>query len=269
MTLPKIPYYHIDSLLNSGGMANVYLGLDLRSGFPVAVKELFSNRTKDKFIIQNFRVEASLYCHLSHPNLTKLVDFVEYGDKCYLIMEFVDGKSLDVLLNTENKPLEEKKLVPVFCQILEAVAYIHQKRILHLDLKPGNIMLKDDGKIKILDMGNSARIDDNNLKNRPKIGSPAFMAPEQINQKELGFYSDIFALGVTFFNMLTGKLPFSGAGHTDIFEKICNEKTPLAKDFYPDVNPEFQKIINRALQKDGSKRYQTCEEFQMELLEVS
>jgi serine/threonine-protein kinase len=163
--------------------------------------------------------------------------------------------------------MSEETLIPMFCKILDTIAYLHQNGVIHLDIKPNNIMVLDNRDIKILDMGISAIINDKNS-NPKKCGTPAFMAPEQINQDKLGFYTDIFALGVTLFNMVTCKLPFSGSSHTEIFEKICKEPTPQVEDFIKSANPQFQKIIERALQKDGKNRYQTCEEFQMELLEI-
>jgi len=270
MNFPKIPHYHIDRLIQSGGTAAVYYGLDLRSGYEVAIKALFPSRAKDDFIIQRFREEANHYLELSqhHPNITRLVDFIDDKDKFYLVMEFVDGMSLDNYLNTITGPMSEEVLIPIFCRILDTIAYIHQQRIMHLDIKPSNIMiLQDNTNIKILDMGISVSLDDKNS-NLKKCGTPKFMAPEQINQGKLGFYTDIFALGITLFNMLTCKLPFEGGNHTDIFKRICNDSTPAVKDFHEKVNPKFQKIIERALQKEGKNRYQTCEEFQMDLLEI-
>ena len=270
MNLPKIPHYYIDSLIESGGTASVYFGIDERSGYPVAIKALFPSRAKDDFILDRFRAEANHYLYLSrhNKNITKLVDYIELDDKFYLVMEFVDGIPLDKYLNTITGPMSEEILVPMFCRILETIAYLHQNGVIHLDIKPSNMMVLQDNDIKILDMGISAIINDksNNLK---KCGSPAFMSPEQINQGELGFYTDIFALGVTLFNMLTCKLPFTGDNHTEIFKKICNDTTPSIENFHQTVNPQFQKIIERALQKEGKDRYQTCEEFQMDLLEIT
>jgi serine/threonine-protein kinase len=267
MTLPKIPYYHIDSLISEGGTAAVYRGIDLRSGYEVAIKALFTNRAKDDFIRQRFREEANHYLYLQHPNITRLVDFVEDKDRYYLVMEFVDGVPLDNYLNTADEQMSEESLITMFCEILGTIAYLHQNGVIHLDIKPNNIMVLSDKRIKILDMGISAIINDKG-NNPKKCGTPAFMAPEQINRGELGFYTDIFALGVTLFNMLTYTLPFSGGSHTEIFEKICKEPAPQLTDFLETANPQFQKIIERALQKEGKNRYQTCEEFQMDLLEI-
>jgi len=268
MTLPGIPDdYYIDGLLSEGGTAAVYRGINQRDGYEVAIKALFTSRAKDDFVLRRFREEANHYLYLKHPGITRLVDFIEAKDRFYLIMEFVDGIPLDKYLNTITGPMSEETLIPMFCKILDTIAYLHKNDIVHLDIKPNNIMVLSDKNIKILDMGISAIISDKS-NNPKKCGTPAFMAPEQINLGNLGFYTDIFALGVTLFNMLTCQLPFSGSNQTEVFKKICDEPTPQVADFIETANPKFQKIIERALQKEGKNRYQTCEEFKIEMSEI-
>ena len=270
MALPNLKYYYIDSQISSGGTAAVYRGIDLRSGYEVAIKALFPHRAKDSFVKKRFREEANHYLYLSHPNITKLVDFIEDGNNYYLVMEFVDGVPLDEYIKLTG-PLSDSEITDLFLQVLDTIAYLHQNQVLHLDIKPSNMMVveNEDGTkhIKILDMGISAKINDksNNIK---KCGSPAFMAPEQINQGKLGFFTDIFALGVTLFNIITMKLPFFGNNHTEIFEKICNEPTPSTKDVCENVNPLYQPIIERALNKNAANRYQTCEEFMIDIYSI-
>lgn len=269
MNLPKVPYYHIDSLISSGGTASVYRGIDLRSGREIALKALFPTLSKNDFMLANFRMEANHYLYLTHPNIVKLVEFVEDQGKFYLIMEYVDGVPLDVYVNTTG-PMDEKTVIPLFSQLLDTIDYLHNHElaILHLDIKPNNIMVLENEQIKILDMGISAMLNEKN-KNPKKCGTPAFMAPEQINQAELGPYTDIFALGVTLFNLVTGQLPFQGINHTSIFEKICNDPTPVAAEYYPNVNHAFQAIIERALKKQGRERYQSCKEFKEDLIKIN
>jgi len=272
MTLQGLPtYYRVDSQINSGGMAVVYQGIDRHSGEKVAIKKLHPHRTKNDSIIDLFRKEANHYLYLSHPNIVKLMNYIEDRDKgiFYLIMEYVNGTPLNAYLKQDDE-----MLIPLFCQILDAVDYLHNYKeldtdgILHLDIKPDNIMVLKNRQIKILDMGISAKLNDKEH-NPEKRGTPAFMAPEQINLEELGRYTDIFALGVTLFNLVTGKLPFHGSNRNDTFKKICDdEPIPLITDFYPDANPDFQPIIERALQKKGSERYQTCKEFKEDLLKI-
>ena len=265
MTLPKIPYYHVDSELGAGGTGIVYRGIDLRSGYIVAIKALYASRAKDSFVMEKFREEANHYLYLNHPNITRLVDFIEDKGMYYLVMEYVEGSPLDEYIGRITGPMCDEILIPMFLQILDTIAYLHQSGVLHLDIKPSNIMVLKDRSIKILDMGISAKVNETNVK---KCGSPAFMAPEQIKGERLGYYTDIFALGVTFFNMATCHLPFSGNNHTEIFHKTCNDITPLAMEFYPGINPHFQKIIERAMKKNPCERYQTCEEFAMDLMEL-
>lgn len=267
MNFPKIPYYHILDVIQEGGTAIVYDGIDLRSGYEVAIKALFPERAKDAFIMQRFKEEANYYLHLSHPNITRLIDFVEDGNRVYLIMEFIDGISLSSYIKDCEGKMPTEILISLFRQILETIAYIHQHWILHLDIKPSNMMVQEGEKIKILDMGISARLNDKE-NNAKKCGSPAFMAPEQINRGELGMYTDIFALGVTLFNMLTGHLPFVGKNYQEIFDAICNAPTPKLEDYSECVIPGMQKIIDKALSKEGKDRYMTCEEFEYEFLSV-
>ena len=265
MNLPQIPYYKIIELINSGGTAAVYKAIDLRSGFMVAIKALFPSRAKDEFINQRFREEANHYLYLHHPNITKLVDFIEYQGKYYIAMEYVNGVPLNVYLNTVTGPLADERLKPLFVKILETVTYLHQNNILHLDIKPSNIMVLEDSSIKMLDMGISAKINDKSS-NIKKCGSPAFMSPEQIKSQKIGRYTDIFALGITLFNMVTGKLPFTGTTHTEIFNKILSEDLPLITNFYPSANPSFQRIIEKSTAKNPIDRYQTCEELEMDII---
>lgn len=262
--LPQIPYYHVDSVISSGGTAVVYLGVDLRSGFPVAIKALYPSRAKNDFIMQKFREEANHYLYITHPNITKLVDFVEDRGRFYLVMEYVEGFSLDEYQRTRTGPLAEEIAIPMFLQILNTIAYLHQNNILHLDIKPSNIIVQQDRKIKILDLGISAIINDKSS-NLKTCGTPAFMPPEQFEHGIQGRYTDIFALGVTLFSMLTARLPFSGNSHTEIWGKIKSGIIPRATDFYPAINPAFQPVLEKAMHTNYWERYQTCEEFSNEL----
>lgn len=255
--LPHIPYYHVDRILSSsGGTAAVYWGIDLRSGYPVAIKHLYAS----KATLFDLKSEANKYLYLSHKNITKLVDFVVDGSQCYLVMEFVDGVTLDDYQRTRTGPLSEEVAIPIFMQILDTIAYLHHNKVLHLDIKPNNIMICKDMSVKVLDMGISAKI--SGKRNNPKVcGTPAFMPPEQFEKKPLGRYTDIFALGVTLYSMLTANLPFTGTTHTEIWENIKYGRYPSPETYYPYVNKAFIPIIDKALKSDPSERYQTCEEM--------
>ena len=191
MKLPQIPYFHVDHILSSqGGTAIVYWGVDLRSGYPVAIKQLYASRAKSL----DLKLEANRYLYLCHPNLTRLVDFVINGDQCFLVMEYVEGMTLDEYQNKRTGPMPDEMVVPIFLQLLDTIEYLHNNNTLHLDIKPNNVMIKNDGKIKVLDMGISAKIRGEET-NSKVSGTPAFMPPEQFERGRLGKYTDIFALG--------------------------------------------------------------------------
>ena len=266
--LPQIPLYHIDRLIAEGGTAKIYLGIDLRSGFPVAIKELKTKHFKNKIIRDKFKeVETQMYLNMQHPNIPKLVDFIDLEEKelLYIIMEFIEGQSLEQYIYNEMGIIPEQKALPIFIELLEAVAYLHNNGILHLDIKPNNVMLQPNGRIKLIDLGIAARMSD--VSGSTGFGTPAYMPPEQSEMGECGKYTDIFALGIMRFEMLAGTVPFNSTNPSyreqvkEIKHRIKYEPVPLMKAFYPAINPDLQYIVERALAKRPIHRYQSCEEF--------
>ena len=193
--LPVIPYYRVTRLIQEGGTSAVYQGIDLRSGSIVAIKALFSNKAKDSFMLKRFREEANHYLLLSHPNIPKLVDFVIDDGQMYLIMEYVEGIDMNKFLQA-NGPLDEDMTVHFFTMILDTIGYLHTQGILHLDIKPSNIMVTEGFGIRILDLGISAMVSEGETLKK-KCGSPSFMAPEQIKGEKLGYFTDIYQIGTS------------------------------------------------------------------------
>ena len=266
--LPNIPLYHVDHLIAEGGTAKVYWGIDLRSGFPVAIKELKIRHFKNPAIRQKFKeVEAQMYLYLPHPNIPKLVDFIDLKDKelMYIVMEFVEGRTLEDYIYREIGLIPEQKALPMFVEILDTVAYIHNNGYLHLDIKSNNVMIQPNGKLKLIDLGIASRMSE--ASNSTGFGTPAYMPPEQSEMGHCGKYTDVFALGVMLFEMLTGSLPFTSQNTSgrqaleEIRYKIKYEPTPQMKNYYPFIGQELQYIVDRALAKASSQRYQSCEEF--------
>ena len=267
--LPKIPHYYVGRLIAEGGTAKVYWGIDLRSGFPVAIKELKIKHFKNQIIRNKFKeVETQMYLYLQHLNIPKLVDFIDMKEReqLYIVMEFIEGKSLEQYIYTEIGLIPEQKALPLFLGILDTVDYLHNNGILHLDIKSNNVMLLPGGKIKLIDLGIAARMSD--ASNSTGFGTPAYMPPEQSEKGKCDRYTDIFALGVMLFEMLTGTLPFTSQNPSarqaseEIKYKIKYEPTPQMNRFYPHINQNLQFIVERALMKNHAERYQTCEEFQ-------
>lgn len=263
--LPVIPYYKVTRLIQEGGTSAVYQGIDLRSRSVVAIKALFSNKAKDSFMLKRFREEANHYLLLSHPNIPKLVDFVIDEGQMYLIMEYVEGIDMNKYLQA-NGPLDEDMTVHFFTMILDTIGYLHTQGILHLDIKPSNIMVTEGFGIKILDLGISAMVSEGETLKK-KCGSPSFMAPEQINGEKLGYFTDIYQIGVTLFNMITGKLPYSGNTQQEIFDNIIKLPIPKLIDFSADANEALQVVIDKSMAKKGDERYESCEQFEDALLE--
>lgn len=267
--LPKIPWYHVDHLIAEGGTAKVYWGIDLRSGFPVAIKELKIKHFKNLIIKQKFKeVEAQMYLYMQHPNIPKLVDFIELNDteQLFIIMEFIEGKSLENYIYREIGLIPEQKALPMFLEILDTVGYLHKNDVLHLDIKSNNVMIQPDGKLKLIDLGIASRMTDASASSTG-FGTPAYMPPEQSGMGIVGKYTDIFALGIMLFEMLTGHLPFFSTNPSprknveEIRNQIKYMPVPQMKQYYPIISDELQRIIERALAKQPSDRYQTCDEF--------
>ena len=275
--LPKIPNYHIGRLIAEGGTARVYWGVDLRSGFPVAIKELKIRHFKNPIIREKFKeIETQMYLYMRHPNIPKLVDFIDMKAKelLYIIMEFIEGRTLENYIYRDIGLIPEQKALPLFLEILDTVAYLHKAKVpalningvLHLDIKSNNIMLLPGDKIKLIDLGIAARMSD--ASSSTGFGTPAYMPPEQSEKGKCGRYTDIFALGVVLFEMLTGRVPFSSQNPSarlaseEIKYKIKYEATPQMKRFYPVINQNLQYIVEGALTKNPADRYQSCEEFQ-------
>jgi len=267
--LPNIPLYHVGRLIAEGGTAKVYWGIDLRSGFPVAIKELKIKHFKNQTIRNKFKeVEAQMYLYSQHPNIPKLVDFIDVKEReqLYIVMEFIEGKSLEYYIYSEIGLIPEQQALPMFLDILDTVAYLHDNGILHLDIKSSNIMLQPNGKIKLIDLGIASRMSD--ASSSTGFGTPAYMPPEQSEMGRIGAYTDVFALGILLFEMLTGTLPFTSQNpnarqaNEEIRHKIKYDPTPKMKQFYPPINPDLQFIVERALAKNPADRYQSCETFQ-------
>lgn len=260
--LPKIPLYHVDHLIAEGGTARVYWGIDLRSGFPVAIKELKARHFRNQLLRDKFKkVETQLYLYMRHPNIPKLIDFIDMHEKeqLYIIMEFIEGRSLEDYIYKEIGPIPENRALPMFLEILDTVDCLHQNGVLHLDIKSNNVMLQPDGKIKLIDLGIASRI--SNAGNSSGFGTPAYMPPEQSEKGQCGRYTDIFALGVMLFEMLTGRLPFLGETVSEIKSKIKYSPTPMMCEFYPPIGKDLQLLVERALAKEPMARYQSCGEF--------
>lgn len=261
----KILNYEIKSLLGEGGMGNVYLAEHTQLGRKVAIKSLHQQLVKHEGIRSRFKKEAETMARFQHPKIVALIDYSEEDDGLYLIMEYIDGSPLDEYIKKKSGPIPESKAVPMMEQILDAFAYAHANGVVHRDIKPSNIIITKNDEIKILDFGIAKVLSEagNKLtKTGTQMGTVFYMSPEQVQGKDIDIRSDIYSLGVTFFQMLTGASPYDNlTTEFEIYSKIVSEQLPRASQIYPGVPAYLDNIILKATEKNKEDRFQTCEEF--------
>ena len=262
-------YYHVDHLIAEGGTAKVYEGVDIRSGFLVAIKELKLRHLSNPVVLEKFRnVETQLYQYMQHPNIPKLIDFLDVKEtgKMYIVMEFIPGISLECFVHVKNGLMPDTRALPMFIKVLDTVEFIHNCGYLHLDIKSNNVMvLPDNQNIKLIDLGIASCMSDV-ISTNSGYGTLAYMPPEQTKQHAVGRYTDIFSLGVLLFEMLTCNLPFTSPKTEEVRRMIEKAPTPPMKKYYPFISDDLQMIVNRAMDKNPARRYQTCAEFKKDII---
>jgi serine/threonine-protein kinase len=239
----------------------VYKGVDTNTGYLVAVKVLWSNISHTDVMQERFRQEANHYIYLDHPNIVKLKDFIQKDNTCFLVMEYLEGQTLENYINHVTGPIPETQAIHIILHVLAGVQYAHENHVLHLDLKPSNIMITKEGNIKLIDFGISVKFLEANKGHI--MGSPLYMSPEQTEGgAQIDTRSDIYSLGITFFQMLTGTTPLQGnMSRNELFEKIRKGALPRAKTFYPFVSDQLQEIIDKATRINKKDRYQKATEL--------
>jgi serine/threonine protein kinase len=257
--------YQIISLLGEGGMGTVYLAEHVKLGRKVAIKVLLPHFVKNELVRSRFINEAKLMSNLHHPNIVTLYDYHEDENGLSLIMELVEGKPLDEYIQEVTGPIQEKEAIQLMKQALEGFGYAHLQGLIHRDIKPSNLIVTKDKVIKILDFGIAKLVSDLGsklTKTGSHIGTVYYMSPEQVRGKELDLRSDIYSLGITFYQMLTGFCPYEGlTTEFDVFNKIVGEELPDPRTIYPGISEHMCHVIQKATSKDADERFQTCAEF--------
>ena len=257
--------YEIKSLIGEGGMGNVYLAEHTQVSRKVAIKVLLPQFLKNEEIKTRFKNEASTLAHLQHPNIVGLFDYLEDETGMYLIMEYVEGTELSDHIAKVTGPMPENVALPIMTQVLSAFSYAHGKGIVHRDIKPANILITKEGDVKILDFGIARILGEGNsnlTKTGTQMGTVYYMSPEQVQGKKVDIQSDIYSLGVTFYQMLTGANPYKDFNtEYEVYSRIVKDDLPPASETYPGVPQYLETILNKALQKDPADRFQNCAEF--------
>lgn len=257
--------YFITSLIQEGGMSYVYLAEDTINKKQVAVKIMKEETFKDPLNIARFQREARACASLRHPNIVEIYDIDEYKGKPYIVMEYVESKSLKDLLITRGS-FSTLEACDIIYQLADALMHAHEHGVIHRDIKPQNVMMQYDGGVKLLDFGIATISDAPNITQKDMVvGSVHYMAPEMLKGKGASPRSDIYALGITFFELLTGKQPFTDSSPVNIAMKQIEEPLPSVRKLNSDVSPKIEKIINKACAKNPDNRYQSMKAFKHDL----
>jgi serine/threonine protein kinase len=259
-----LSHYRIIETIGEGGMGVVYKALDTRLDRPVALKFLPPRLLCDAEARERFEHEARAASALNHPNITTIYEIDEAEGRCFIAMEYIEGKSIRELV--KEGPLAIEKITDIALQIGNGLDAAHNKNIIHRDIKSANIMRTDTGQAKIMDFG-LAKVKGVTVLTREgtTLGTVAYMSPEQARGEEVDHRSDIWSLGVVLYEMLTGELPFEGDREAAILYSVVHERPRPLKEAKPDAPPELVKIINRALKKKPESRYQSATEMLIDL----
>jgi serine/threonine-protein kinase len=260
-----LDHYRIEAVVARSGMASIFRATDLDTGRTVAIKVPHPEMEADPVLFERFRREAEIGKSLDHPGVMKVMDD---GDRSrvYMVMEWVEGTLLRRLLGQGRVPPERAaKIVAGICDALE---YIHTHGVVHRDLKPENIMIDAEGHVKLIDFGIAGMAGARRLtfsKLSQVMGSPDYISPEQVKGKRGDRRSDIYALGVMVYEMLTGKTPFSGPNPFAIInDRLLNHPVP-PREIDPGISPELQEVIYRAMEREPKNRYKHARELAWDL----
>ena len=251
--------YQIEQEVGRGGMATVYRARQQSMNRTVAVKVLPRNLLHDPTFYERFEREVDVIAHLEHPHILPIYDYGQAEGVPYIIMRFLGGGSLEQQIRRGLPDLND--LQKPMRQIAQALDYAHQQGIIHRDLKPGNIMLDEAGNAYLSDFG-IARVLGSDLTGSMIIGTPAYMSPEQANGLAIDARSDIYALGIVMFELITGKEPYQAETPMAVLLKHINEPVPPIRSFREDVPEAVELVINKATAKDPDNRFSSAEKWQ-------
>lgn len=257
--------YEIIKTIGEGGMANVYLANDTILDRKVAIKVLRGDLSNDEKFIRRFKREALSVSNLSHPNIVEVYDVGEEDGNYYIVMEYIDGKTLKQLLQKRGA-LTLNEVIDIMTQLTDGLSHAHEAYIIHRDIKPQNIMIEDNGLIKITDFGIAMALNSTQLTQTNSVmGSVHYLPPEQANGKGSTIKSDIYSLGILMYELLTGSVPFKGDTAVEIALKHMKEKVPSIRKQNPTIPQSVENIVLKATAKNPKNRYDSVKDMYKDL----
>ena len=268
--------YNFIKKIGVGGTATVFLVHDVLYGKFVAVKVLNSTFTNNPLMLEKFLDETNIYLMLDSPNIVKLVDCIKRHETYYLVMEYIDGQTIEDYIKNVTGPIPTEIAVAMMMEVVKGFEYAHntpiglsgQVGVLHLDFKPSNVLISREGDIKIIDYGIAQGTEEE--RSEQIMGTPMYMSPEQLDiTQDLDIRTDIYQIGVSLHEMVTGDKPYANKmDKEEIFEHIKNKPLKRVLEVYPHADERVQDIIDKATEKNPEDRYQSCTELRVAMEEL-
>jgi serine/threonine protein kinase len=266
----KLGHFLIQSEIGRGGMGTIYFAVDTMLNREVALKAIHPQLADNHQLMDRFKIEAMTQARMNHPNIVTIFSFNKIDEQYIIAMEYVEGKSLKELLQAKKR-LAPGEAIDIITQVAEGLAYAHAHNVIHRDIKPANILLGNDNKVKISDFGIAKVFGAQGLtKTGMMMGTPWYTPPEQIMGKNIDFRADLYSLGVTFYELLTSRVPFDSETNSEFqIQKAHLETPPPRPSIYnPQIGIKLEKIILQALQKKVEKRFQSAKDMIAELQKI-
>jgi serine/threonine protein kinase len=262
----KLDQYELTELIARSGMASIFKAVDRLSGATVAIKVPYLQFESDVVFYGRFQREEAVGRRLDHPNIIKVLT-PRHKSRMYIAMEYVDGISLRAIMRNE-RPLKTERALDFARQVCDAMVYMHSQGVVHRDLKPENVLVTAEGRVKIMDFGialdeSARRLTWSGLSTT--IGTPDYMAPEQVSGRHGDARTDVYALGTMLFEMLTGNLPFGGTNVYAMMRAKTGEDPQPPSRFVPDIDPHLEEVILRAIERSPRSRYPSAAEMLADL----
>ncbi len=270
----KIREYKIEGLIGRGGMGSVYLATHVHLQTKAALKILHEYLSDNVLIKGRFVNEARILHQLRHSNIVEQKEFFEENGQLILVMEYIEGKSLDEMIGQDFGPIPWEQALPLFLQILEGVGFAHSRGVIHRDVKPANILVSIEGKVKITDLGIAKITGQHSMTSTgAQLGTLHYESPEQIQgARNVDHRSDIYSLGMTLYEMLAGRLPFDLKEESSEFvvmQRIVTGNLPDPRKFYPHISDRIVQAVQKAIAPNPDDRFQSCREFSLFLIAIA